>query len=804
MSGATPAAQSHGGGAVHVRAPLVGNHSQGDSQMTAVLDQSTNAGNRGSHYNKGADFLYYVNTNPARIWRQPVNPATLMVQQAAKALTAGQAQNLNSVGSADLRWTGNGTSTTSKQLIAQPGTTVVKLNGITALDQITPDALANITWGPSNNILSPEDGQSTVGNFYAVRIQVAVPLPPGENDGYYHYAKVRIFKEGTTTKIEWVTYIVGTKPWPVKTLIESPDPRDIYVNELETEIYVSGGIDTAGYVVKYQRSIGGPLPQYLDGPIPLASELLSPQQMVVDGGDIYVAAAGPTEAESGVFLLQPATFSQVQVVSGITSPIGLLLDKQKLSTTAYISTQTGQVHAVDVSQFQGPTFDSENNQTGVASGPVTTTGPTTTFSLGGSSGFLTWADDAHTAFYAAVVGSEPKIQRIDLVSTSAASELTAADPTLPSPWSVQVFAESSLTAICDSAIYDIERGIPITTAIALGVGLIPFDFINNSEANPANPAPTDGRANTSSAPGYYFSAYPNLAFGGSLSLLINHPGAWNSNLRFYKVSLTNDTQTRNITNGYTDLRWNQMANPPRFESVVTGVQNSAFFPVRNPADLWYNPFLGAIVNTGTADNGHNRLKLEFFDVNKQPVSSASYTRLVYIDNTRSSISLSNLRRGTAATPPAPGDYQAPDACGLIIYNTKNDLIEIDFTAVHPLGVGKYSFSFYRGSRFLFSVTGDLTVSATLRTIKERSPGVPLQIGHLTENCDIANISIGLSVPSPGIINGYGWVNLGSYTSRNFTLAPSATQPATTHTPWPTERTAIETPTLMMGPPLPKK
>jgi hypothetical protein len=755
--------------------------------MATILDKNTNAGNRGSHYTRGSDFLYYVNESPSQIWRQPVNPATMIVQQAAKSLVSGVSNNLNSLGSGDLRWVGG----TTKQVQAQNGAKVAKLVGFSALDQITPDALAAVAWDPlaSNNVLGGEDGQSTVGNFYAVRIPVTGGDP--------HYAKVRIFKDSAGTKIEWVAYIIGTRPSVIQTLgADYAAPRDIYVNEFESEIYLTGGGD-AGYVIKFQRLVAGPFPQYSDYPVPLYDpsspvQLINPQQMAVDGSTIYVVAEG------GLFLLQPEFGVQVPVVSGISGPVGLLLDKQRSAFTAYISDQTGRVYVVDLSQFNAPMFDSNGDQIAGASAPTAAPSASTQLALGGPSGFLTWADDEHTAFYAAVGGPTGKVQRIDLVSTFVANELTSSDPTLANPWSVQVFSDSSLTVICDAAIYDTERGISLTTDLALGLGLIPFQYINRSTENPASPAPTDGRANTSSAPGYYFSAYPNLAFGGSLSLLVNHQAAWNSNLRFYKLSVANDTTgvSRAITSSFTDLRWNATASPPRFEPVVTGVQSSAFYPVRSPSDLWYNPYLAAIVSTALSDNGHNRLKLDFFDINKAPIAGASYTRLIYVDNTRSSVSLTYLRRGTATVPPAPDAYSVPETCGLTAYDTKDDLIEIDLTAVHPSGIGKYVLTFYRGSTALFTAIGDLTPTPTLLTIKERSPGVPLRVGHLTGNCDIANITVTLSAPSPGVINGYGWVNLNSSTYRTFTLA----MPPLTHTNWPVAlRTDKESSsTLLMG------
>jgi hypothetical protein len=408
--------------------------------MTAVLDWSTNAGNRGSHYTRGADFLYYVNELTAQIYRQPVNPATQIARQPPRALSSLQSVNLNLLAGADLRWVGG----TTKQVQAQNGAKVKKLAGsFTSLEAIALESLATIAWDTiaSNNFEPNEDGLSTTGNFYAVRIPTAGTDP--------HYAKVRIFKD-TATRIEWSTYIIGTRPAAFHTLgPETPAPRYLVMSELGSDIYVSGGVGAEGYVVKYQRIVSGPFPQYSSYPIPLTvadspAPLLGPQQMVIDGNSIYVVAEG------GLFLLQPESYTQVQVVSGITAPVGLLLDRQRSSVVAYISNQAGHVYVVDITEFNAPTFDANGNPTGVASWPIAASSPSADLELGGPSGFLTWADDAHTAFYAAVVGPSGRIRRVELASTAA--------PMLANPWSVVVLAEGSLSAVCDAAIYDIEDG----------------------------------------------------------------------------------------------------------------------------------------------------------------------------------------------------------------------------------------------------------------------------------------------------------------------------------------------------------
>ena len=137
--------------------------------MSAILDKTTSSGNRGSHYAPGSDFMFYVNELSQQIYRQPVNPATMVMQQAPKALSSLAQHNLNANGAADLRWVGG----TVKQLQALSNAKVVKLSAsFTSLDQISPETLSGIAWGSiaANNFEPNEDGLSTTGNFYAVRL----------------------------------------------------------------------------------------------------------------------------------------------------------------------------------------------------------------------------------------------------------------------------------------------------------------------------------------------------------------------------------------------------------------------------------------------------------------------------------------------------------------------------------------------------------------------------------------------------------------------------------------------------------
>lgn len=731
--------------------------------MTYTLDQNTSAGNRGSHYNKGADYIFYVNEQNRGIYRQPVNPATLITQQAPKKITSGSTHNINGLGAVDLKWTGT-------NLQGQNGAKVIKLTTTaTSLDEISPDTIKNLGWGAvsGNNSIS-ETGQTTApGVFFAVQVLVTGYDP--------HYVKVRIFKEGSDTKMEWMAYSMSTRPWLMYTLsTDYPAPRDIIVSPYESDLYVSGGNAGSGYyVLQIQRTVAGSFPQYSDYPTPLhdssvasnePNAINNPQQLVVDGTTIYVIADG------GLFMIDSLSNRQGCVVSGIANPIGLLLDAQGATKKAYISDTSGNIYVANITDFQ--LFDVDGNP----SQPIAAPSPTASLALGGQSGFLTWADDTHTVFYATRV-NDKKTVRVDLIANSVATE----DNTGDSPWSIEVFDEHSLTVICDASIGDAERGIPIpltNVPLLMGIGLIPFDYIKNSAGNPAVPSTDDGTVTT--PVGYFFGGNANLPFAGSLSLMINHKEAWNSNVRYYKITMSNDTTgiTRTITNSFGDMKWNATANPPRFELVSTGAQNG-FFPIRNIADLWYNPYLAAIISTTNADNDFNRLKIDFYDANKQPIANGSFTRLIYIDNSVPTGKLYDIRRGTDIQAPGPNDYASADACGLLAYTTKDDLVAVDLNAYHTKAGGTYSVAFKRGATTLFSVSGAVGTDPVLLTITERLPGQPLRVGHLTGDCDIANVSISLSVPSRAI-NGYSWVNLSASSGKAFTLAPAG---SATHTTW---------------------
>ena len=701
-----------------------------------------------THYTPGADHLYYTDVGTGEVWWMPVNPATQLVSR-SQVVAKGQQINLNVFATADVQW-----DTAGANLVARNFARILPLTGVNSLAEITPASLEAANWAsvPNNNSV-PENGSSTTGRFYAVRINYA---------SEYHYAKLRIYKLGAQTWVDWVTYTLSPNPYRVGAGLS--DVRDLVVSEYETALYVSAlDVNSGLYSVlsaPRTSSALSPYPEFSIQPQPITFEPLDdPQQLVLDGEFVYVVDA------HNLWRINLATQETYAVVTGFSNGKGLLLSSSGPSLMAYIAESTGKVFAVDISDYVG------------GSTPIQVSLPAYQLSTT-QLGFLAWANPERSAFYVPLTDTR-EVVRVDLLTGGITTEGTTLTPA-PGPSSIEVFSDSTLYVACTTELGRFTRSITVSNVLMLGIGLIPFDYINNSVQNPASPGPDDGKANTSSAPGYYFSGYPNLPFGGDLSLMLNHPLAWNSGVRFYSVRLKNLASglTRSIVDTFYDFKWDATAAPPRFNNTPTA-STGGLFPIRDPADLWYNAYLGLLLRTTTADNGHNVLTVDFFDANKQPIPSGSFSRLLFVDNTRCGVRLELPRVGSSTTPPTAGVYPTLE-CGCLAYVTKNDLVELDFTAWQPQGSGTYSLRVSGGSGNipLLAQDGVVTQAPTLVTKSQTSASKPIRVGHILGNCDVANVSIGLSVPSR-VIDGFGWVNLGASTSRYFTLIKGPIS----HTPW---------------------
>jgi hypothetical protein len=711
---------------------------------TKIFGNTT--GIRGTHHTPGSNYVYYVQQGSTNgiVARVRITPLELVSSGTSEA-TLGTQINLDT-GIADLVWEAGAAG---KGLRALAGTTKLYKYAaapVGGLANIDPTTLTTLTY---NELRFTEDGLGN--NYYAVRLSAG------------NFAVVRVYLDSTTspakTRIEWLTYKLNFNPQPWAAF-NCLNPRDIVLSPDELTAYISG--DDHVYRVANNGTAANPDFNANFSTWTIDTQPLNqPQQLALYNQMVYVVAS------DSLWVIDPASNTQQIVVSGLGTGVGLLVDPAQ--GVAYLSNQAGELYSVDLDD----------------PAPALRQLPNTVSPLPGAGGFLTWADSTRVAFYITVRSPVNQVIRVDLNTLTRTTLLDTAN-TPADPWSTEVVSGNRVFLASNGEVGDISLGIT-STDLVMGIGLVPFQYINNLSMNPPPAAEDIGKADTTRAPGYFFQVH-NAPFGGSLTLIINHRQAKTAGIEFYRVSLIGPNNTsRDITNGFTDLKWLPVGGVPRWEPTTTSSTGAAgtpanAFPVRGLNDLWYNPYTGAIISTSATDNGLNTLRVEFFDEDGVLLPVHTANKQILIDNDATGGSLLLPRIGTASVAPVAGEYPELD-CGCIRYTSKDDLFEVDFSAWHPRGTGRYSLAFYRGGAHLPALYEEgLVNSQNLRTKSSTSQAgnPPMRLGHLLGDCNVANVSIRLSVPAY-VIDGYRWVNLGTSLSRSFTFVPNSFN---MNTPWP--------------------
>jgi hypothetical protein len=682
---------------------------------------------RGTHYDGQAypSYVHYVRQAPSgnigSIYKVRITPAEKL-SEGTTTLLPGAQFALDNVGN-DISW--NAVTRVLTGLFGTRFTAVIPR----PFADIAPEDLAAAAF-PSGTLNQPS-------GVYGVKIS---------SSG--NFAKIRIYQQGTQTKMDWVTYGLGTAPVFVGALDGVPEPRDIVFTPDGEQAYVTA-LQGVFALRRTASGLASPWERGLD-PATLfqvnQTALSQPQQMYLDsaGVDLYVLD------ENALWHVDTTNGNTTQIATGFVSATGLVVSKAGGTTTAHICDQSG-LHALDLT---GRTL----------ADPPATAGATPMIERPGDKGFLAWADGTHTILYMPVHGSPSgTIVRIDLESgeTSDVTDLPA------EPWSAEAVSDCDVYLASGNELGTLELCIAVTGDLLMGIGHVPFQYIS----------PITGRADTTSATGYFFQVR-DVPFGGSLHLIMFHPGAWSQGIRGFRVSLRNQVTGLNrvITDPFGDLLWNPVASLFMPTTVTaTALASTDKFPIRNPADRWYSPYRAAIIPTRMSDNGLNRLTIEFFNASGALVDTQE--RLILVDNRRTEGQLFLPRSGN----PVPSTYPAAD-CGCLQYVSKNDFVQVDFSASHPDGLATYRLNFFRGSAHLPSLqeSGPVTVAPQLRTKSLTASSTTIQVGHIVGDCNVATVRIDLSVPSY-VIDGYSWINYGVYRTVYFTYVPDEVPPST---PWP--------------------
>jgi hypothetical protein len=702
-------------------------------------------GIRGTHYSRGSNYVYYVQqgSNNGIIGRIRTTPLELVSSGSAEA-TLNTQINLDD-GGADLRWVA--INATTKELQGIGATRLYKYPAAPTggLANVDPTTLQALNYSA---LKFTDNGQGN--NFYAVKL------------GSSNFAIIRFYLDTTSTpaktRIEWFTYKLNFNP-EMWALFNCLDPRDIVMSPDEQTAYISDGAYI--YSVSNQGTPVSPnftvdMSFYI-----LSADVDQPQQMGFYGPDLYVVDS------DRLVKIDPQSGVTTVVVSGLNLGVGLLIDEaQKI---AYVSNQSGELYSVDLAN-PAPLLR-----------PLLGVSPLT-----GPSGFMTWADDTNSAFYVTVPNPVNEVIRVDLNSLTRSVMLDSADCPAD-PWSVEVLSDSRLFLASDRELGDIKLAFA-SGELVMGIGLVPFQFINNPSMIPPPAADDMGKADTTRAAGYFYQVH-NVPFGGSLNLMINHSKANTDGIKSYRITFTNaNGVSRTITDPFTDLQWRATGGDPKWVPTTTNSTGTAgappnAFAVRGANEYWYNAYLGAIIHTNIGDNGLCTLRVEFFDASGALLPGFTSTKQLRIDNNRTRGTLTLPRLGSATQEPAAGVYPQLD-CGCITYTSKNDLVAVDFTAWQPERSGRYYLSFYRGGSHLPKLyeegpVDSLSVLHSRETTTDAG-NPPMRVGHIIGNCNVAQVDIYLSVPAH-IIDGYRWVNYGTSLRRSFTFVPNT---VTMSTPWP--------------------
>ena len=194
--------------------------------------------------------------------------------------------------------------------------------------------------------------------------------------------------------------------------------------------------------------------------------------------------------------------------------------------------------------------------------------------------FLRWVDASRSALYLVERDPANAVRSVDVTTGAISSRVVASG--LPSrPSSVYPIPGPRLLVCSDTELSSVELAAGAFSAAGtylLGIGHVPATEIS-----------ADGYATTDAS---YFFHVVDCPFGGTLPVMINHERAFGEGNRYYQVYLKGVKQTA----AFTDYLWSTALN--RFVAVTVAPDDSGYWPVRAPSQLWYNHWLGGLVNTG--------------------------------------------------------------------------------------------------------------------------------------------------------------------------------------------------------------
>ncbi len=467
-------------------------------------------------------------------------------------------------------------------------------------------------------------------------------------------SKIRVVQYGYDMTIEWVTYKLAS---PYHTIGAGyANPEDIAISSDEKTAYVT---ERTGNLLRVDLTNAN-----RPAAVVLASGLVAPQQIFLD--EAHHQAYVVEYANPGRLIrVDLNTLQKTVLLNGLNNPVGMLVSSDL--SFAYISEQSGGGRITQYS-LQGGS-------------PITiASGLTNPF-------FLTWLDSAQTII---ILPERDPANRITLVDTMPhpGSVRHLPDTVGVRPSSVACI-DSMHILICSDQEIDLINilGGFATSGLFKGIGLVPWNLVNAA-----------GKVDTTTQPLYPYQFAKNVPFGGVLSLQINQLLSWQSGVRFYRVFV--DGTLRFDT--WWDLKLN--TNNGKYEipiHFIPSVINNqpGYFAIHQLGDFFMNTDLGMILDSASVTNGLHTIKIDF--TNAAGVVLQTKSLKILVDNNKCVASID--------MPTVAG--VAANQCGMLKFNNKNDLVQIDYVASHPTLMADYSFGIIKGPNGIYSTSGPVAVSA---------------------------------------------------------------------------------------------
>ena len=259
-----------------------------------------------------------------------------------------------------------------------------------------------------------------------------------------------------------------------------------------------------------------------------------------------------------------AATNHTPIATGLHNAVGLLLTQDM--QFAYVSEQTGGA----ITRIRLATGNRD---------PVVT-GLNQPF-------FLTWLGGNEHTILTTERDPANKVVLIDLTHSPATFNEIATVPMRPS--SVAVVGADQVYVCSDQVVSKLSlSGFGPTDPIFMGIGHVPVSKIGPKPNIPAGMATTD--------PGYFFLVV-DAPFGGTLPIMFNHDHARTMGAAHYRIVVGG---VELPVKQFNDYRWNNATS--QFDLVPNPMPVGTYYNVRAAGEVWYNPWLGALVDSTDSVN----------------------------------------------------------------------------------------------------------------------------------------------------------------------------------------------------------